>query len=177
MLWVWVPVKTLEPLFFIYPTFYNLFHGHRLWTVLSGRIPDRLVCHPVTSLCRFLLDPTPFYFLEDWSNGVANHPYLARAHLSILPFLSVCRPFVPHRLLFLSSITVFWIYSSGWSPDACLPARHSLVCYFYPERFSERNLQPGEIIISSLSVDWPFHTNIMLDLASGWLVYLFFFFR
>ena len=165
--------KTLEPLFFIYPTFYTYFMAtvygvYYLVGSLAGWFAN-----PSDFALQFLLDPTPFYLLGRLINGVAIILSAVVIYQSSRFFLSAVRSFLI-ALLLLSSITVFE-FTFWMVPDAFLVLGTTLVCYFILKG-SQRGISGLEIIIASLVCGLTISSKYNAGfLASGWLVYLWFF--
>ena len=165
--------KTLEPLFFIYPTFYAYFMAtvYGLYYLVGSLIG--WFSNPGDFALQFLLNPAPFYFLGRLINGMAIILSAMIIYQSSRFYLSAVRSFLI-ALLFLSSITVFE-FTFWMVPDAFLLLGTTLVCYFILKG-SQRGISSLEIIIASLVCGLTISTKYNAGfLALGWLVYLFFF--
>jgi len=165
--------KTLEPLYFIYPTFYAYFMAviYGLYYLVGSLVG--WFSNPADFALQFFLNPAPFYFLGRLINGIVIIVATVIIFNSSRFYLSTARSFLI-ALLFISSITVFE-FTFWMVPDAFLLLGTTLVCYFILKG-SQTGITRLEIIIASLICGLTISTKYNAGfLASGWLVYLFFF--
>lgn len=165
--------KTLEPLYFIYPTFYLYFLAILYGCYFLIGVVFGWFTSTTDFAVQFLLHPEIFYLLGRAVSAVgiitsAVMVYKSgRIHLpSLWAFLIT--------LIFINSLTIFE-YTFWMVPDAFLVLGTSLVCYFILKGFSE-TLSKREIIFASLicglTVSSKYNAGF---LALGWLVYIYFF--
>jgi len=165
--------KTLEPLYFIYPTFYLYFLAilYGLYFLIGAVIG--WFAGPADFAVQFLLHPEIFYLLGRAVSAVCIITSAVIVYKSCRIYLSSFWAFLV-TLIFINSLTIF-DYTFWMVPDAFLVLGTSLVCYFILKGFRER-LSKREIIFASLlsgvTVSSKYNAGF---LALGWLVYIYFF--
>lgn len=158
---------TLEPLFFIYPTFYTyliavLFAGYFLFGLVFG-----LFGGSADFAFQFIANPAPFYLLGRSLNAVVVIAALVVFYRTIRFFLPQKFSF-PVALLFLFSVNLnfftFWMV-----PDAFLILGTTLVLYYLVKSHFQK-ITLREIVIGSLVCGLTISTKYNAGfLALGWL--------
>jgi hypothetical protein len=165
--------RTLQPLFFIYPTFYSYFiaiiYGfYYALGYLAGWFSSSS-----DFAVQFMLNPTAFYLMGRISNALVIIISAVFIYKTSRLFISAAWSFLI-ALLFLNSINVFE-FTFWMVPDAFLLLGTSLVCYFILKGF-RKGIAKWEIILASLICGLTISSKYNAGfLALGWLVYLFFF--
>ena len=160
--------KTLEPLFFIYPTFYTyfiavLFAGYFLIGSVIGWFSGT-----EDFAIQFLTNPTNFYLIGRFSNGLM-------IIISALILYKTVRIFLTARLsllislIFLTSINIhhftFWMV-----PDAMLILGSVIVVYFMV-KLGEAGLNKKSLVFGSLICGLTISVKYNAGfLALGWLL-------